>query len=238
MVEGIGFLSGLAMRWFRDAMCPDAGAAAALTGGSAFSVMEAWASEVPPGSNGIVATMANVMQADAWHQAAPSFIGFDINDAHRSSRGAFIRAIEESAAIVAAAHLDILSALTDGRAVAEGKVTFTGGSSAGSLWPRVIAGVTGYDIQVTPAPEATAYGAARLAAQGVGASLPPMSEPDRAVAVDAAEHEAYREVITRWHRVYRDVLSISGDDLPPLFTPPGAARGALEHRPATADHLG
>ncbi|WP_156378790.1 FGGY family carbohydrate kinase [Microbacterium sp. Root61] len=238
MVEGIGFLSGLAMRWFRDAMCPDAASTAQLTGSSAFSVMEEWAAEVPPGSNGIVATMASVMQADAWHQAAPSFIGFDINDAKGSSRGAFIRAIEESAAIVAAGHLDILGALTGGRAAAEGAVTFTGGSSAGALWPRVIAGVTGLDTRVTPAPEATSYGAARLAAQGIGASLPPMGEPDRVVRADTAEHEAYRSITARWHRVYRDVVSISGPDLPPLFTPPGAARRPLAPRPTTADHLG
>lgn len=238
MVEGIGFLSGLAMRWFRDAMCPDAAATGALTGRSAFSVMEEWAAGVPAGSHGIVATMANVMQADAWHQAAPAFVGFDINDAAHSSRGAFIRAIEEAAAIVAGAHLDILSALTDGRAVAEGTVTFTGGSSAGSLWPTIIAGVTGLDTLVTPAPEATSYGAARLAARGVGADLPPMGEPDRVVRADAAEHDAYRLIAERWHRVYRDVLSISGTDLTPLFTPPGAARAALAHRPTTADTLG
>jgi autoinducer-2 kinase len=241
MVEGIGFLSGLAMRWFRDAFCPDAVALGAQTGRSAFAVMEDWAESVPPGANGVVATLASVMQADAWHQAAPSFLGFDINDAAASSRGSFIRAIEESAAIVAAAHLDILSALTDGRAVSEGTVTFTGGSSAGSLWPRVIAGVTALDTLVTPAPEATAYGAARLAAQGIGASLPAMDEPDRIVLADAEERAAYRDVVARWHRVYEDVVSISGADLPPLFTPPGAARapGARPHDPSTpAEPLG
>jgi autoinducer 2 (AI-2) kinase len=241
MVEGIGFLSGLAMRWFRDAMCPDAADLGRAAGTSAFTVMEEWAAAVPPGANGVVATMANVMQADAWHHAAPSFVGFDINDAARSSRGAFIRAIEESAAIVASAHLDILAALTEGRAVAEGSVTFTGGSSAGALWPRVIAGVTGLDTRVTPAPEATSYGAARLAARGVGAALPPMGDPDRIERVDRREHEQYRAVTERWHRVYRDVLSISGPDLPPLFTPPGAARGPLDPSPtrlSSAGHTG
>ncbi|WP_226533798.1 FGGY family carbohydrate kinase [Microbacterium paraoxydans] len=225
MVEGIGFLSGLAMRWFRDAMCPDAAERGRASGTSAFAVMEEWAAAVPAGANGVVATMANVMQADAWHHAAPAFVGFDINDAARSSRGAFIRAIEESAAIVANAHLGILASLTDGRAISEGSLTFTGGSSAGMLWPRVIAGVTGLDTRVTPAPEATSYGAARLAARGVGAALPPMEEPDRIERVDPHEHERYRAVTERWHRVYRDVMSISGPDLPPLFTPPGAARG-------------
>lgn len=238
MVEGIGFLSGLAMRWFRDAMCPDAVERARGTGVSAFHELETWASTVPIGSNGVVATMANVMQADAWHQAAPAFLGFDINDASSCSRGAFVRAIEEAAAFVAASHLDILSSLTGGRAIAEGAVTFTGGSSAGELWPRIIAGATGLDTRVTPAPEATSYGAARLAAQGVGATLPPMGRPDRVVVVDDDERAAYRDVSARWHRVYRDVLAISGDDLPPLFTPPGAVRGALDPRPTTADRVG
>ncbi|MFV0252253.1 MAG: FGGY family carbohydrate kinase [Beutenbergiaceae bacterium] len=224
MVEGIGFLSGLAMRWFRDAMCPDAGAVAEADGTSAFTVMEQWAAQAPIGSNGVVATMANVMQADAWHHAAPAFVGFDINDAQASSRGAFIRAIEEAAAFVAGAHLEILSELTDGRVLKAGSVTFTGGSSAGTLWPRIIAGVTGLDVHVTPAPEATSYGAARLAAAGVGADIPAMARPDRIEQVRQTEQADYRSIAERWHRVYRDVMSISGPDLPPLFTPPGAAR--------------
>jgi autoinducer 2 (AI-2) kinase len=222
MVEGISFLSGLAMRWFRDAFCPDAVALAAQTGRSAFAVMEAWASEIPAGSNGVIAAMANVMRADAWHHAAPSFVGFDINDAQGSSRAASIRAIEEASAIIAAGHLDILEVITGGSAVSEGAVTFTGGSSAGTLWPHIIAGVTGLETRVTPAPEATSYGAARLAAQGVGVSLPPMSEPDRIVHAEPAEHETYVEVTARWHRVYQSLLGIPSDDLTPLFTPPGA----------------
>lgn len=227
MVEGIGFLSGLAMRWFRDAFCDDAKELARAGGVSAFDVMESWAASTPPGANGVVAVLSNVMRADAWHHAAPAFVGFDIGDAAASSRGAFIRAIEESAAIVAAEHVAILASITDGAAVADGAVTFTGGSSAGELWPSIIAGVTGLDTRVTPAPEATSYGAARLAAAGVGAALPPMGESGRVVVATEADRAAYRPVVERWHRVYRDVLSISGENLAPLFTPPGAARPAL-----------
>lgn len=231
MVEGIGFLSGLAMRWFRDAMCPDAIERARAEGTSAFAVMEEWAATAPPGSNGIVAALAGVMQADAWHHAPPAFIGFDINDPAASSRGAFIRAIEEAAAIVAGGHLDILSELTAGRALSEGAVTFTGGSSSGALWPRVIAGVTGLETRITPAPEATAYGAARLAAAGVGADLPPMDSAERTVRADESELAAYREAVPRWHRIYRSLQGATGADLPPLFTPPGAARGPLDGEP-------
>lgn len=224
MVEGIGFLSGLAMRWFRDAMCPDAISEGHARGTSAFSIMDDWAAKAPIGSNGVVALLANVMQADAWHHAAPAFVGFDINDATSSSRGAFVRAIEEAAAYVAAGHLDILSALTDGRAIAAGTVTFTGGSSAGSLWPRVIAGVTGLDALVTPAPEATSFGAARLAAFGVGAELAPMNEERQVVRATADEKSAYRAARLRWQSIYSTALRHRPDELDPLFMPPGAAR--------------
>lgn len=224
MVEGIGFLSGLAMRWFRDAMCPDALREGEARGTSAFSIMDEWAAEAPIGSNGVLALLANVMQADAWHHAAPAFVGFDINDAASSSRGAFIRAIEEAAAYVAAGHLDILSALTDGRAVAAGTVTFTAGSSAGSLWPRVIAGVTGLDTLVTAAPEATSFGAARLAAVGVGGELAPMNEERQFVRATANEKSAYRAERLRWQSIYATALRHRPDELNPLFLPPGAAR--------------
>lgn len=229
MIEGIGFLSGLAMRWFRDAMCPDALREGEARGTSAFSIMDEWAAEAPIGSNGVLALLANVMQADAWHHAAPAFVGFDINDAASSSRGAFIRAIEEAAAYVAAGHLDILSALTDGRAVAAGTVTFTAGSSAGSLWPRVIAGVTGLDTLVTAAPEATSFGAARLAAAGVGGELAPMNEERQFVSATANEKSAYRAARLRWQNIYSTALRHRPDELNPLFLPPGAAR-----RPASS----
>lgn len=233
MTEGIGFLSGLAMRWFRDAMCPDAVALAAEGGPTAFSTMEQWAAQVPAGSNGVVAALANAMQADAWHHAAPTFTGFDINDPVRSSRGAFIRAIEEAAAVVAARHIEVLDELTEGAITAPGYLTFTGGSSAGELWPSVIAGVTGLDTRVTPAPEATAYGAARLAAAGVGAALPAMSEAERVVAPSPGDRAAYVEAVPRWHRIYGELMRIPGDDLAPLFTPPGAAH---PHTPPHQTH--
>lgn len=226
MTEGIGFLSGLAMRWFRDAMCADAVAATRKGSISAYALMEEWASDVPPGCNGLVAAISNVMQADAWHHAAPSFVGFDINDPVSFSRGAFIRAIEEAAAFVVDSHLKILAELTDGKAVGGGAVTFTGGSSAGTLWPRIIAGVTGLETRVSTAPEATSYGAARLAARGVGAALPPMSAPEHVVQADPAEHAIYRAASERWHRIYRGVQAISPLDLSPLFIPPGPARAA------------
>ncbi|GAA4174602.1 FGGY family carbohydrate kinase [Gryllotalpicola koreensis] len=218
MTEGINFLSGLSMRWFRDAFCPDATA----EGGSAYDAMERWASAAPRGSNGLVAVLSNIMQTDAWHHAAPAFVGFDINSPAAFDRGTFIRAIEEAAAYVVRGHLAILSEVTGGRATAAGSLVLTGGSSAGALWPQIIAEVTGLTVQPSTAPEATAYGAARLAAAAVGAELPPLGAPGRAIIPSAGAVAEYDAAFEHWGRVYRAQLAATrASDLAPLFTPPG-----------------
>ena len=61
-------------------------------------VMERAASEVPPGSNGLLAIFSNVMDVKRWVQAPPSFVGFDVEDPTRTDRRACIRAVEEQAA--------------------------------------------------------------------------------------------------------------------------------------------
>jgi autoinducer 2 (AI-2) kinase len=222
MIEGIGFLSGLAMRWFRDAFCPDAIVEAHSSGVSGFDVMERWAASIPIGSYGLVAVLADVMQADAWHHAAPALVGFDINDSERYHRGTVVRAIEEAAAFVARAHLEILDDVTGGEARSSGRLVFTGGSSAGELWPRIMAGVTGFDVVVSSHPEATSYGAARLAASGVGVVLPAAPCVEDVHHAEDGDVAAYTESFEQWRAVYRaqlDATDASGKT--PLFTPPG-----------------
>ncbi len=238
MVEGIGFLSGLAMRWFRDAMCPDAAELGRAAGTSAFTVMEEWAAAVQEAANGVVATMANVMQAGRLASRGPRVRGL-----RHQRRGPVVtgsirprdRGISRDRGRRAPRDPRLPHRRPSGRRRIG---HLHRGSSAGALWPRVIAGVTGLDTRVTPAPEATSYGAARLAARGVGAALPPMGDPDRIERVDPDEHEQYRAVTERWHRVYRDMLSISGPDLLPLFTPPGAARGPHDLSPTRLSPVG
>ncbi len=183
------------------------------------------------GSNGVIAAMANVMRADAWHHAAPSFVGFDINDAQGSSRAASIRAIEEAAAIIAAGHLDILEEITGG------SVRRVGGR--GDLHRRLQRGhpLAAHHrrshrpgTRVTPAPEATSYGAARLAAQGVGVSP---AAHERAGSHRARGARRARD-IRRGHRTLASRLPEPARHperrSPTLFTPPGSIRAPLTRR--------
>jgi autoinducer 2 (AI-2) kinase len=210
------------MRWFRDGFCPDAKEAATREGISSFDVMERWAQDIPAGSNGLVAVMANSMHADAWHHAAPALVGFDINDPDRFNRGTSVRAIEEAAAFVAREHLAVLAELTGGRATASGQLVFTGGSSAGALWPQIMSGVTGLDVLISRVAEATSYGAARLAAAGVGILLPPVPRSEAAIHPLPTDAAQYDEAFAHWQNVYRSQLvATSASGTTPLFTPPG-----------------
>jgi autoinducer 2 (AI-2) kinase len=218
MVEGIGFLSGLAMRWARDALFPD---------DPSYERLEGEALAVPAGANGVRAVLSNVMRADGWHHAAPAFAGFDLGDPEGTGRGAFVRAIEEAAAYVARAHLDILDELTGG-STATDELVFTGGSSGGSLWPQVMADVTGRRVRCSTFAEATSMGAARLAAGAVGIELPAVRTDEHAVR-PGPDAKTYDRLYGEWFGLYRAMREATvASGLDPLFVPPGG----LPYRPA------
>ncbi|HEX3390786.1 MAG TPA: FGGY family carbohydrate kinase, partial [Streptosporangiaceae bacterium] len=129
MLEGIGFYCGMSMRWFRDAFCGPEVALARSRGVDPYTVMEEAAAQVPPGSNGVVAIMSNLMNARRWVHASPAFAGFNLGDP-ASGRGACVRALEEAAAYVARGHRDIITELTG---LAFEEATFTGGAARGRL---------------------------------------------------------------------------------------------------------
>ena len=226
MVEGIGFYCGLTMRWFRDAFCDLEKAQAGERGVDPFVVMEEEAAKVPPGSNGVLPIFGNIMNAKRWVQASPSFVQFDIDNPATSGRKECIRAIEESAAYIAAGHLRIIESLTGHKF---GEIVFTGGGSKGHLWPQIVADVLGVDVKVPQVKESTALGAALCAGLGAGiykdlaATAAEVVRFERTFRPDAAAHAAYLTIYDQWHAVYGRFLEM-GDAglLRPLWKPAGA----------------
>jgi autoinducer 2 (AI-2) kinase len=210
LTEGIGFHSGLALRWFRDAFCP----------GETYAALEREAAAVAPGSEGVVAILANAMDARAWRHSAPAFVGFDLERPAATGRGAFIRAILEAAAFVARAHVDALEALAgpiDG-------VLLAGGVAHGELWPRIVADVLGRPVAVSRRGEATVRGAALAASVAAGrhADLAAAAAAEGADIARVIEPggAAYEELYPRWRRVYEAMLPTAAE-LPPLWRAPG-----------------
>lgn len=216
MMEGLGFYSGLAMRWLRDAFCDMEKARAKERGVDAYVLMEEAAAQAPPGAGGVVGVFSNVMVAKRWVHAAPAFMQFDVTNPARSGRKECIRALEESAAYVSRSHVETIRALTG---LPLDAVVFTGGAAKGQLWPQILADVLGVQVRVPVVKESTALGAAIYA--GLGAGL--YDDPQRVLAEvvrfertcepDPRTHEQYRALYERWLGVYERSLGFVHDGL-------------------------
>jgi autoinducer 2 (AI-2) kinase len=226
MTEGIGFYSGIAMRWYRDAFCELEKAEAARRGVDPYTVMEEAAAAIPAGSNGLLGVFSNVMDTKRWVQASPSFLGFDVDDPTASGRITAIRALEEQAAYAARGHLANIESLT-GRTVPD--VVFTGGAAKGRLWPQIVADVLARPVTVPAVVESTALGAAIYAGIGAGVyrDLEEVAQRvvrfDRTVDPNVANVAAYDDAFARWTAVYQSVLELSETGLlRPMWWPAGA----------------
>jgi len=223
MVEGIGFLSGFALRWVRDAFVVPV---LNRTGASlnAFDLIESLAREAPAG--GVIATTACPMQSDNWCQPPLGFLGFDLNQPGLAL-GQIARGVMESGAFLAHQHLTRLEALSG---VRHDVVQFTGGSSQGTLWPQIIADVTGREVDIPVARETTALGCAMLAASGAGLfptldeAVRAMASPiERRVSPDPAARESYRSIERQWDEVTRAAAGLGArGTLEPIWRPAGA----------------
>lgn len=227
MIEGIGFYSGLSMRWIRDALCDTESAIAAQRGVDPYEVMEEVAATAPPGSNGVVAILSNVMNARRWVHASPTFTQFDINAPALTGRAAFIRAVAEAAAYVARAHRDIITEVT-GTPVDH--AVFTGGACRSKLWTQIVADVLGVPVEVPRVAESSALGAAIAAGIGVGIysshlDVPGLRDRLRTVEPNKTAADFYVESYERWQALYDRHLAIAeAGHSQPMWRAAGADR--------------
>jgi autoinducer 2 (AI-2) kinase len=226
MMEGIGFLSGLSMRWFRDAFWQAEAGVAATRELSGFSVMEAAAGSMPPGANGVTAVMGSVMQSDGWVQPSPTLLGFDFNRPERTGRAAATRAIMEAAAYAASEHLGLLEQLSS---VNFTEIVFSSGASQGTLWPQIVADVIGRPVVIPTVSESTSLGCAMLAAVGAAffSSLDEASVmaagPKRTVEPNLAHKEVYDELSKKWLGLNDAMIGLAEAGLvTPMWRPAGA----------------
>ncbi|MHB8587218.1 MAG: autoinducer-2 kinase [Candidatus Dormibacteraceae bacterium] len=211
MMEGIGFYCGLTMRWFRDAFCDLERLEAERTGVDPYTLMERAATGVPPGSNGVVGILSNLMVARRWIHASPAFVQFNVGDPSNSGKKECIRAIEEAAAYVSYGHLQVIEELTEQPI---DHVVFTGGASKGTLWPRVLADVLGIPVRVPRVKESTALGAAMFA--GIGAGVYPdvataasqVVSFEKTLDPDPDAHSRYLDLYEKWTRIYSAQLAM------------------------------
>jgi len=212
MIEGIGFYSGIVMRWFRDAFCELEALEAERAGEDVYAVMERKAREVPPGANGVFGLFSNLMHAKRWVHASPAFVGFDVGNPAPTGRIECFRALEESAVYVTRGHLGIVRELAG---IDPDEAILTGGAAKGTLWPQIVADALGMPIRIPEVKESTALGAAVYAGVGAGLysdageSAERIVRFERTLEPDAEAHAAYRDLYDRWLELYARALEIS-----------------------------
>jgi autoinducer 2 (AI-2) kinase len=221
MLEGIGFYSGLALRWFRDAFCSDLCAEAQAGGLDPYQLIDQRAMTVPPGANGVIAVLANPMQASNWRHPSPSFVQFDLSRTE-TGRDACARAVLETAAYLSRAHLEMLTRTTG---VDSSTLVMAGGACVGQLWPQIVADVTGRSVLVSPTKEASALGVAIRAGSEVGMQIT-VPACVREVTPDSARQELYADSYESWSDVTNALSKIADNGLlRPLWTAPGSRGG-------------
>ncbi len=179
------------LRWFRDALAP----------GVAYADLAAGAGEVPAGSDGLLFLpyLSGERSPHPDPLARGAFVGLTL--AH--DRRYLTRAVMEGVAFGLRDGLDLMVAAGMPR---PSQVLGSGGGTASPVWRQILADVLGASIATPATTEGAAYGAAVLAAVGVGwfgtveaatdalVRATPAAEPgpDASAYVDA--HARYRDL--------------------------------------------
>jgi xylulokinase len=150
---GVMLSAAGSLRWYRDTLAP----------GTSFDDLLAPAAAVPPGSDGLLflpyLTGERTPHPDPLARAA--FIGLTV----RHTRAALTRAVLEGVAFGLRDGFELMK--TAGLANVT-QVRASGGGLRSPLWRQILADVLGTEIVTVTTTEGAAYGAALLAAVGLG----------------------------------------------------------------------
>lgn len=200
LVENPGFVSGGSVTWFLATM-----------GGDSAAAMDGEAAATRPGSDGVtfLPTLSGAT-APRWNDAARGvYAGLSLNH----GRAHLYRALLEGCTF---AVRDIVDRL-DVMGLAGDEIRVVGGGARSPFWLQMKADVTGRTVRVLATGEATAMGAAMLAAVGAGlvrdldeAVSACVRLDSRAYAPDGSTRAAYDDAYGRYRRLF--------DAVEPTFT--------------------
>lgn len=168
--------------------------------------LERVAERLPPGSDGLILVPYwNGVMDPYWNDDATGIVlGF--HGAHGPAH--LYRAVLEGIAFEQRLHVEAIEAATKVRI---DELVVMGGGSASALWCRIIASVTGRRVTRAGSREATALGAAMLAAAGVGL-YPDVDSAARAMSTTGESFEPGADA-PLYDALYREVYAKLYDSL-------------------------
>lgn len=191
----IGNTGGMALRWFRDQFCRD------LPGGEeGYDALNALVRAVPAGCEGLtfLPFLSGSVDPDSCPDATGCFFGARLS----TTRDHFARAVMESIANLLRDFLEMLEQL--GCPVRE--VYSLGGGSRSPVWLQIKADVCGRSFLPLQTSEATAMGAAILAAWGAGLlekGQLPRTVPAGCYVPDESCRDACEAAYAQYKKLYR-----------------------------------
>jgi len=199
-VMGVTQAAGLSLRWFRDL----------LAAGASYDSLADEAAAVPAGADGVL--WAPYLMGERTPHCDPAARAALVGLAANHGRAHVIRAVMEGVAFSLRDTFSIFSELH----VPVDNVRLGGGGSRSPLWRQIQADVYGHTVDTVQADEGAAFGAAILAAVGVGL-WPTVDAACDALVRRAAATEPQPEVTrlmniryAEYSRIYPAVRSIHG----------------------------
>jgi len=105
---------------------------------------------------------------------------------------------------------DVVAALDADLGTAIGELSIDGGAARNALLMQLLADLTGRRIIRPAIPEASALGVARLAADGIGVTLPASSEGKKEFFHPAMSAERRESLLARWHAAVAGAVRAAG----------------------------
>ncbi|HUG13996.1 MAG TPA: FGGY-family carbohydrate kinase [Thermomicrobiales bacterium] len=208
LINGCMAASGSLVKWF----------AAELAEGASLAELDREATDIPPGSGGIV--VLPYVLGEKTPIFDPTARGVFAGVMLHHTRAHLFRAVLESVCYGFQHHLELLA--ESGRPVR--RVLAADGGSRSALWMQIAADVTGHDVQVIAGEAASALGAAFVAGMGVGAfeswddigrfiEPGPMYRPQReAVARYREGYAIYRDLYRQLRPLFPALSRLGADD--------------------------
>ena len=200
-VFGGAITAGAAVSWFQEQFCQERGGSASLP------ALDTQATPIPPGSDSLL-FLPYLMgeRSPIWDsKASGAFVGLSLFH----SRAHLYRAVLEGVSF--ALRHNIEAGAKTGEALAETLIV-VGGAARSDLWMQIIADVTGRPVRTITENVEAAFGAARLAALGVGlvksdaAGAGWVALADRSVPRDA-DAAVYNHVFDAYRDLYPAIRS-------------------------------
>jgi xylulokinase len=208
LLAGAMVSSGGCLRWFRDQLGQPEMQVRCEGEGGAFDLLTKLASEVGPGSDGVI-FLPYMMgeRSPIWHANARGvFFGISL----ATPRAALVRSILEGTAFALRHTIEVAT-----RAGAEiRELRSVGGCSRSDVWNQIKADVLGLPLVLPRTPIGSPFGSAILAGMGTGAfpdarkSVQQMVHLEKRFEPEAGNHERY----TQRYRLFRDIYEhLKGD---------------------------